>query len=304
MMPDAFYNGTQDITKLLRDTRVLNGTRWSYAGNSSVQNCSQPTRQSKSTNLLNGDSNALQWCASSGGNVMGGRSVMCNAIITRDAGVINESSWLPVKSPTVQVQLCTHQATSLSRGHNNDTVNGNGWLSGETSSLFQTFNHFSSPSGVRAVLHGASTMPHSATMDAFTEHDANLTSESRWLSRANASFSQNRTQFQNSLKVHCADAFHEAGWVREPQDVVHASWTQAIPELRGGFIPNAGDQIVPECSIEMKAPQMTQPSTTTSCPSISADYLQPTEMRLQDMDKSSVLDDLMEIISEEELQNL
>lgn len=307
MMPDAFYNGTsltQNITRSLRDTSVLNGTRCSYAGNSSAQNCSLLTRQSKSTNSLYGDSNALQWCASSGDNVMGDRNVMCNPIKTRDAGVINGSSWMPFKNPTVQMQLCTHQTRSLSCGHSNDAVDGNGWLSGETSSLSQTFDNFSNPSEVSALLHGASTMPHSATMNAFTKHDANLTNENRWLSCANASFSQNRTQFQGSRKVHCAGAFHEADWVREPHPVMHASWTQAVPELKGGFIPaNSGDQIVPECSREqMKAPEMTQPSTTTSCPS--ADYLQPTEMRLRDVDKSSVLDDLMEIISEEELPKL
>ena len=291
----------------MRDYGMMNTNTWlSFRRESFFQSCRQFPNPAGNKNM------------NSGADVMRDSSAMRKTSVINDAGLINGGTWLPgdnaiishncaqFPGPTEHKPLykgtsVTHD-TSVMRDLDTGVMDGTSWLPDENSTLSQKYIKFSSSTEIEAFHNGTDvTLDNSSLSDASAIRDGDVISESICLPDGNAGFSEICTDHQELSEMHCAGVLCNTGLMCDVQP--------PFPNLNSLSPTNEGDQIVPGCNRDdAMVPLMNLPVTKTS--DLSEDTLNPLcvprKMKMQDMNDhdSSVLDDLMSIINEEELQNL
>ena len=254
----------------------------------------------------------------SGADMMRGSSVVRNPSVILDPGVNNGITCLSgdigiVSQNYAQFSGPTeHEAfyrgtsvmhdTSFKRDRHKGVINGNSWLPDENLSLSQKYFKFSSSTESEAFPNDANRMLHSSlTADATAIRETKMINENTDLPGENARLYEICTEYRDPFEMHCVRVCCNAGLTCDAQP--------SSPNLSNSLtLTNEGDKAVLEREREEeKMPWMNLPATKAF--DLTEDTLNlscvPCELQMQDMNDhdSTVLDDLMAIINEDELKN-
>ena len=271
----------------------------SFRTESFFQSCNQSLNPTANKNMKTGV------------DMMRGSSVVRNASLILDSGLSGDIGIIsqnyaqfsgPAEHEAFYRGTRVLHDTSFKRDWHKGVINGNSWLPDENLSLSQKYFKFSNSTESEPFPNDANRMLHSSlTAGATAIRDAKMIIEDTDLPCENSRLYKICTEFREPSEMHCARVSCDAGLTCDVQP--------PSPNLNNSFtLTNEGDKTLLERRREEdKMAWMNLPATKAS--DLSEDTLNlscvPREMQMQDMNDhdSSVLDDLMAIINEDELKN-